>query len=306
MIKKFILKILLFCFTALITLLTVLLISSNYVKKRNFKNSETESNSLFLKSNKNYDLMFMGISHARNFSRYHNQERVEKILNKSLVNLGQGEGKCSINEQLFYLEYFYYKQNKVDTIVYVLTPPLFTSEKLPIASNTFDNEVFDFEFLYKYLNFNSENKYERIVQYIQSKLKKSWIKTMPDKKMCKMDSLVGVDVVMVRKGIKLASNEKFNKKRFDYSCKKIEETIAIATQNNSTVMFIIPPAVFGKWNEHEQVIKFAKSMKVKYNIKYADFSESILEPKYYYDHHHLNTKGVCFFTEKYLKNFLKD
>lgn len=306
MIRKFIIKIVIFSLVTLIMLLSFLLVSSEIVKNRNFKNSETESNTLFLKQNKNYDILFLGISHARNFSRHHNHEKVEKWLNKSIVNLAQGEGKCGLNEQLFYLDYFYNQKNKVDTIIYVLTPPLFTNKKLPIASNTFDNEIFDLIFLYNYTTFKSENKYERIVQYAQSKLSKNWISKMPDKKFAVTDSLTHLNLKEVKKGMKLASSQKFNQKQFDLSCTIIEKTILKAKQNNSVVMFIIPPALFGKWNENQQVVDFAKKMKLKYNIKWGDFSEAILEPKYYYDHHHLNTKGVAYFTKKYLINFLKN
>ena len=35
--------------------------------------------------------------------------------------------------------------------------------------------------------------------------------------------------------------------------------------------------------------------------KYYDFSESVLIPKYYYDHHHLNSAGVDYFAENFLK-----
>lgn len=306
MFKKFILRILLFSLIAAITLVSCLLYSSYKVKSRNFKNSETESNTLFMRNNQNYNVLLLGISHARNFSRYHNHERMEKMLNKRIINLAQGEGKCGVNEQLFYLQYFYAQQNKVDTLIYVLTPPLFTSEKLPLASNTFDKEVFDLNFLYQYLHFDSENKYERIVQYTQTKLRDKWLKSKPDRTMSRDDKLAAVDKNAVESGMKSASGEKFNSDRFAYSCTKIEETILLAKQNNTTVMFIIPPALFGKWKEHQQVVIFADKMKSKYNIKWGDFSESILEPQLYYDHHHLNTNGVIYFTETYLRNFLNN
>ena len=107
------------------------------------KNSQTESNTLIIPENNKFDLLFLGISHARNFSRYGNHEKIEKALDKKIINLGQGSGYCGINEQLFYLDYFYNKNNTTKDIIIVLTPSMLTSEKLPIASNTFDNEIFD-------------------------------------------------------------------------------------------------------------------------------------------------------------------
>ena len=71
-------------------------------------------------------------------------------------------------------------------------------------------------------------------------------------------------------------------------------------------MLIIPPALFGKWKGHEETVEFCRIMNVKYGVSFHDFSMSVLEPKLYYDHHHLNTNGVEYFTEKFLKLALHD
>ncbi|MGE8339814.1 MAG: hypothetical protein ACN6OI_02180 [Flavobacterium sp.] len=301
MIKKFIFKFLcvFVCFFGL--LIVVLLSTSKYVNDKNFKNSQTESNTLIIKSDRKYDLLFMGISHARNFSRYENHKIVEEILNKKMINIGQGGGGCGINEQLFYLQYFYSKGNKADTVVLILTPSMLTSEKLPVASNTFDKEIFDLNFLYQYLFFDSENKYQRITGYSQSKLEKEWINLKPDYTVGKFDSLTKMDKLAVEKGILLARQQNINIERFEKSCFQVEEIIKLAEKNNSKVVFIIPPALFGKWPEHNLVSNYAKKMEGKHGIKFYDFSQAILIPQYYYDHHHLNTKGVRYFTTAYLR-----
>lgn len=304
MIKKFIYKVLFtsICFFSLLSV--VLFAVSKYVEDKKFKNSQTESNTLIVKSDCKYDLLFMGISHARNFSRYENHKIVERILDKKIINIGQGGGICSINEQLFYLKYFYSKGNKADAVVLILTPSMLTSEKLPIASNTFDKEIFDLSFLYQYLLFDSENKYQRIIKYLQSKLTKEWINLEPDYTVGKFDSLTRMDELTVKKGFLLARQQNINIERFKKSCFQVEEIIELAEMNNSKVVFIIPPALFGKWPEHNQVSDFAKKMKEKHGINFYDFSESVLKPQYYYDHHHLNTKGVKYFTSVYLKPIL--
>jgi len=300
MIKKFVFRFscVFLCFFGILTI--VLLITSKYVNDKNFKNSQTESNTLIIKSNHKYDLMFIGISHARTFSRWGNHEIVEKILNKKIINIGQGSGICGINEQLFYLQYFYSNGNKVDTIALVLSPPMLTSEELAIASNTFNLEVFDLNFLYQYLMFDSENKYQRIIEYSQSKLKSKWIHLMPDHKIGKIDSLIKIDKVKVDQ-ILLARQKNINMQRFKKSCYQVEKIIKLAERNNSKVVFMIPPALFGKWPGHNQTCDFAKKMKIKYKINFYDFSESVFKPEYYSDHHHLNTKGVKYFTNIYLK-----
>jgi hypothetical protein len=304
MIKRFVFKVLCVGVVFLGILIIVLLSTSSYVDKKGFKNSQTESNTLIIKSDRKYDLMFMGISHARNFSRYGNHEMVEKILNKKIINIGQGGGSCGINEQFFYLDYFYSKGNKVNTVFFILTPPMLTSEKLPISSNTFDLELFDLSFFSRYLLFDSENKYERIIEYSQSKLQSEWTDLKPDYTIGKKDSLVGIDKLEVEKGILLARGEKINMERFNKSCHQIERIIELGKKNNSKVVLIIPPALFGKWPENNLAVNFAKEMKRDKNVDFYDFSESVLEPRYYYDHHHLNTKGVEYFTNIYLKPLL--
>lgn len=301
MIKKFIIRTLLVGIIFSGILILVLLASSQYVESKGFKNSQTESNTLILSSDQEYDLMFMGISHARNFSRYGNHEVVENILNKKIINIGQGGGTCGVNEQLFYLEYFYSKGNKVDTVFFILTPPMLTSEKLPVSSNTFDSELFDLNFFLKYLSFGSENKYERTVQYMQSKLKSKWIHLKPDLTIGKKDSLKGVNMEAIRSGMELAHGKNINVERFNASCAGVEKIIETVKMNDSEIVMIIPPALFGKWPEHNLVIDFAKKMKKEQNVMFYDFSESVLQPKYYYDHHHLNTKGVEYFANVFLK-----
>lgn len=301
MIKKFISKTILALTLFIIMLLAVLLASSGYVESRNFKNSQTDSNTLMIKSNEKFDLMFMGISHARNFSRYGNQEIIEKIVKKKIVNIGQGEGKCGVNEQLFYLNYFYSKNNKADTIFFILSPPMLTSDKLPFSTNTFDQELFSLDFFSQYLLFDTQNKYERMIQYGQSKLRTPWFNLKPNYTKGRFDSLSKIDLASVRKGIKFVHGDSINREIFNEACLGVEKIVQTAQNNKSHIILIIPPALFGKWPEHNLAIDLAKKMKKVYKVKYYDFSESVLIPKYYYDHHHLNTNGVIYFTQDFLK-----
>ena len=140
--RQFIKWLSLFLAFALILEIGILTGLSEYVASRNFQNHETESNLLFLGEDQEFDILLLGVSHARNFSRHKDNLRIENALGKTMCNLGQGKGACGINEQHFYLRHFYDKRNKANTLVYVLSPPLLFSETLPIASNTFDFEPF--------------------------------------------------------------------------------------------------------------------------------------------------------------------
>lgn len=304
--NKFIIKTVLVSISFVLIILIGLMISSELVKKRHFNNYNTESNTLFLESKKQYDIMFMGISHARNFSRHKNHLKVESILNSSIVNIGQGGGACGVNEQLFYLNYFLKKANTTSKIVFVLSPPMLFSETLPIASNTFDNEIFEMQFLLDYLSFRSENKFERVISYLQSKLHPVWLLKQPHTIDGLETALDSLDMNAVSKGQDAAySGSNLNMTQLVKSTKVVEKLILISKQEDIEVILLIPPALFGKWRGHEETLGFANEMQKKYtNVKVFDGSETVLEPKYYYDNHHLNTAGIVYFTQLFLKPFL--
>ena len=269
--KKFIFK---FTITLiLISFIYILLLisSSAFVEHKGFKNWQTESNTLIIPKNEHFDVLITGISHARNFSRHCNHQRIEKILNKKIINIGQGEGKCGVNELYFYLKYFYLKKNTTNLVLYVLSPPLLYSESLPIASNTFDIEAFKLDFLISYLHFPSENKKQRILDYLRQKLRLRWIQQKPSNDTIMDDYLTKLDTSVVNKGFKVTYPNGLNNIRFNKSCNRIEEEINTIQNNNSKIIFIILPALFGKWPGHNETIQFAKKMKQKYNVNYYNF-----------------------------------
>lgn len=306
--KKFIYSLITYLSLFLFIAILFLYMSSHIVESRDFKNYETESNTLIIKSDEKYDVVFIGISHARNFSRHKNHLKIENILNKNIINLGQGSGACGVNEQFFYLKYFYSCNSSSETLIYILSPPLLFSETLPIASNTFNTEIFNINFLLSYLSFDSENKSQRINEYIKTKFQPYWLLHKPYSLECKIDSLKEIDSIVVKQGLNYTYKEGLNMERFNKSCETIIKTIDLAIENSADVILIIPPAVFGKWNGHYQTCEFGKSMEKEFpdKVRFYDLSETVLEPTYYYDHHHLNTKGVVYFTENYLKKILSN
>lgn len=299
--KRFLRLTILYIFLLIGLLLIALETNSYIVKHRKFKNYETESNLLVMNNNEEFDILFMGISHARNFSRHKNHLRIENILDEKIINIGQGSGRCGINEQLFYLNYFYDLDNTASTVAYIVSPPLFYSETLPIASNTFDREPFELKFLFDYLFFKAENKQERLTSYLQTKLTRFWLSYKPNSKDSNDEKLDSIDFKVVSVGQQMVHKDSIVFKRFNKSIDRVEETIQLALNNNSNVVLVIPPALFGKWKGHYHVEEFAKRMQKLDGVEYYDFSESVLFPEYYYDHHHLNTNGVVYFTENFLK-----
>ena len=301
--KKYFLKIFLSGLLFLILLISGMLFTSYLVKKRHFRNWETRSSTLFMGKGRQYDLLITGTSHARVFSRYKNHLRIEKILNMSIINIGKGGATSGVNEQFFFLKYFYSQNNSTNKILYFLSTPLLYSEILPVTSNTFNEEPFSFKFFFEYLKFKSENKGLRLLEYCRSKLKLDWITLKPQSGDALLDSLNHIDSTALQMTVKKFYDTN-NIERFNKSCNTIEEEIRFAQAHHAEIIFILPPALFGKWMGQERTLEFAERMKKRYGIKYYDFSEAVLIPQYYYDHQHLNSLGIIYFTEKFLKPVL--
>ncbi len=306
--KRLFLQLIKYLIILIVLVCTPISIASILVKNRGFSNDETESNLLFLEENNEYDIVFLGISQARNFSRHGNHARVEDILNKKIVNLGQGGGVCGINEQLFYLDYFYSKKNKAKVLYYILPPQLMFSDTHPFATNTFNIEPFDISFLTKYMFFESENKYARIHSYLRSKLTGKWINYFPEAKSKQTQVVEKSDYLLKKKGA--LDHDTWSSKpdtdRFKASKQILVKTIDLARSHNTDITFIIPPNLLGTKRGLTKVYKFLKEMENEKGIKVNDFSESVVIPSYYYDYHHLNSEGVTYFTENYLKKIVEN
>lgn len=281
-------------------------LSTLLVKSRDFRISETDSNTLVMGKNTHYDIIFSGASHARVLSRDGNHYRMENILDMSIANIGQGAATCGVQEQYFYLKYFYDENNTAEKLVYLLSPGLLFSEMLPIASNTFNEECFSYRFLFRYMRFEfSENKRQRIFEYIRSKYSSDWLFLKPKRNEAMKKVLEEVAPNAAIEGASHYYSVDKSMDRFEISSRLIEDEVQYVENKGSEVVFILPPAVFGKWPGHEITLEFAYEMRDKYGIEVYDFSESIMDKKFYYDHHHLNSAGVAFFAENYLSPALK-
>lgn len=302
--KRYLINTTVFILAFILLVFALALLSSQMVYDRGFENWEAESNLLMMKSDHDYDLLIMGISHARNFSRHKNHLRLEKKLDRDIINIGIGGGQCGANDQLFFLKYFYNRDNTARQVLYVFSPTLMTKGFSNRASNTFALEPFRFDFFYQYLNFKADNKYERLFYYVKSKFSRKWMRLKPKSLESKKTALKELDSAKIKEGLKLLLVDGERLDEFQRNSVTVEETIKLAKARNSEIIFIIPPALFGKWHGHYEVMDFLKAMHEKYGTAYYDYSESVLIPEYYYDHHHLNSAGIDYFTENFLEKIL--
>src|SRR3989344_9671434 len=104
-----------------------LLIAYYPVWRYDFSNGMTESSLLVIPEDGHFDMLFMGTSHSRVFSRSGNHERVENIMGRRLLNISKGGGHGGIVPEKLFLEMFFDRGNQAEEIVYFIDPWTFFS-----------------------------------------------------------------------------------------------------------------------------------------------------------------------------------
>jgi hypothetical protein len=295
--KKLLKNIILFLGINVVLMFVGALLFTKYVERNHFQNWETESNLLMEQSNSSKDMLLLGISHARNFSRHHNHERVEGFMQRSMINLGEGEGRGGVLNQYLHLKYFYSQGGETKQVVYFLTPVLLYEHYLDINPLVYEHEPLRPSFFWLNVREGSEDRVEQLFYYVRTKYSVDWRRTVPYAKAAMLDSLIALDSDAIKLGMKEAYVEELNNKTFKQDAAIVEQTVALANAHHSKVLLVIPPALFGRWPGHEATVELMKTLSSKYHCRYLDCSNSVKDPHLYYDHHHLNSRGVEWFVK---------
>jgi hypothetical protein len=304
--KIFLIKIGTFIIIALIVFFGITKLFSLRTENRPFTNYNSEENLFTIKRNIHYDVLIMGISHARNFSRFKNQLRVEKILNSTTINIGRGGGKCGAEAEYIYLKHFFSRGNTVDEVIYVPTPPMLFSGYMDVNSSIFEYEPFRISFFFQYLFGNVKNKKQQLYYYLRYKYKPQWASFGPHSVESNDKTLAKYDTVAINDGFRLAYPKGLDSATFKKNQAIVRKTVELCQHNNTKVLFVMTPSIFGAWPGNKQVFDFLKQLQRSYPIEIYDYSEVCKDPQMYFDHHHLNSRGVSWFTENYIAPVLKD
>ena len=283
-------------------------VASRNAKSKEYHNFNTEENVVITPRNKHFDFMFLGLSHARNFSRHHNHERIEKILDRNFINFGKGGGNGNIANQYVFLKYFLSRGNTTDHIYYILSMPMFFAKRLDENAYTYQYEMLNINFFFQILTGPDVNKGEKLYTYVRSKFDKRWRKKYgPWSEKSRDTVLDKIDSTKIVAGFKRAYVNGLEFDTFEKNKKLMKETIELAHENNIRVTFIVTPSTFGVWPGHDEVMAFMEELKKEYGTDIHDYSNVYLHQKqYFYDHHHLNTAGVMKFTKEYLKPLMDE
>jgi hypothetical protein len=282
-------------FTALSggVLIGLFLLSWAYTADRDYTNAETEANLPILTSDTQYDVLMLGISHARIFSRHRNHERFEATTGKSMINLSQGGGFGGLDNQLLHLKYFIQKGNSADELILVLSPMLMFNRNPDRTSVAFGREPFDPEFFQFVLQNGVENKHIQLAYYLRSKIYWDWIMTKPFS-LDQMDKQIdGLDSAAMKRTMPSAYPYGLDASQFEDRKQVAEAIFKLAKSQNMRISVVLPAALFGKWPGHEQTLQWVQSVQPSYELNIIDLSDKwVMRTDLFYDHHHLNTEGV--------------
>lgn len=288
--KKFLIHLLKFALVSILLVSTLLIVANQLVVRHPFKNGETESNLLVLNESQYYDYLILGISHARNFSRNTHHEMFVSALHGKAINLAQGDGLGGLENQYWYFTYFLKKHNSAKHMILVLSPTLMYSNLIDQNSVAFYREPIKLEFIKHLWRVGGPNKKDQLFHYVKSKLGHNWWLTKPTMCLPNIDEVPMLDTAEVREGMVIAYPQGLDPKVFEERAKVLDGILQLAKQNNIEPIIVIPPALFGKWPGHDNVLSYVSKKYPKITI--IDSSTDVLNPKMYSDHHHLNTAGM--------------
>lgn len=258
-----------------------------------YSNSETEANLPILTEDRHFDVLMMGISHARIFSRHRNHERFEAETGKSMINLSQGGGYGGLDNQLMHLRYFLHKGNSADELVLVLSPMLMFNKNTDRTRVAFEREPFDPEFFRFVAEHGVENRYQQLGYYLRSKLFWSWITTRPIT-LERMDKQIdGLDSAAMARTMPGAYPYGLDAAQFADRSAVADSILKLAYTEGMQITVMMPASLFGKWPGHDETMAWLETKKQSYGLRIIDLSERwVMRTEYFYDHHHLNTDGV--------------
>lgn len=296
--RIFVIKSIIFLFLNFLILSLFLWMSTIADKRFVFKNGETGSNLFLMKDSTYYDFILLGSSHSKEFSRRGNHLMVEKILKKNFLNLSFGGGAGILPEKI-YLAHFFKQNNKAGQVIYFIDPFIFFSQKWNEQNDFSNAEPFDLGFFQELLK--SKMSVKAVFYYLRSKIEPNWFLKTPQLNYSDPGFLLSIDNDAVQKRIQNLYQDGLDMKNFERYFQALDDLVNVANRNNAEVIFILPPTLLGDLPGEEQLVHSLEVYSKNNMARFYDFSNLIVDPKFYYDHDHLNPKGIEYFSRRYLK-----
>lgn len=299
MMRTFLLKIVLFFLINFGLLTAVLLYCSGRHSDIRIPVSETESNIFSVAPNSHYDLVLLGTSRSRVFSRDGNHQVMETILGRKVANLSKGGGGGLMPAEI-HLKHFFDRGNSTEHIIYLLDPWIFFA-----AINNENNAFFlrdePFE-LSIFLHLLRERyPLKRLSAYLQMIPDRDWQELSRYK-----------EPGMAFRTLKKINAEKQEKARAyylktykdgdfaRYSC-YLEKIHNLARKNNCRLSFVLLPILMEDFPGAEKVdARLRKFTDKNRDVTYWNLISALQDQSLFYDHMHFNRTGITRFCENVL------
>ncbi|MCX6273396.1 MAG: hypothetical protein NTU44_19685 [Bacteroidetes bacterium] len=256
----------------------------------------TESVLLSTGTNCRYPVLVMGSSHGRNLTRGPNHTVLEHFLKRRVGTIAQSA--AGVVPEYLWLQYFYNAGNQTDTILYVIDPFMLYSPKWNEGLYFLTDEPFRWDF-FRLLLFSRVDA-GVIYNYVQSKFTTPWKEEKGMKVQPEDGSLERIDPRAVNSRLKVLFPDGISETAFLKYARVLKRTVQLANSHQSGVIFIIPPGLLGNLPGKDRLVFLLEDLKRNGKCSFFDFSDSLKGPELYYNHDHLNIRGL----KRYLDNCL--
>jgi hypothetical protein len=273
----------------LLALVAVSGAASAYVTRQTFTNGTTESNLLMMPSGTDFDMVMLGSSHGRNFSRDGNHERVEEALQGRFCNLSLGNGGGLV-PALASLSVFYARRNSAAHVVYLIDAWVFNARVFNEAHGFAQTEPLALDLLYYLVQGGMDPSALR--DYLSSKLGLRWLRTNP--RLVDLKAPVqSIDPVSVELRLKVLYPEGVDSVTVGRYTDVLRQVVRLADRHGSRVWLVRPPTLLGEEPGSAMLTKLLEGLRAQFpQVEVLDTSTGFTELSLFEDLDHLNSAGM--------------
>jgi hypothetical protein len=272
-----------------------------------FDNGTTESAWRLIPRSESFDVVMLGSSHARNFSRDGNHAEVEKILDAKILNISRGAG--GIVPNAINIAEFYNRGNHATDLVYFIDAwCLFSrawNEEMAFAKI----EPLSLHYLSALLRFGINPHI--VVEYLSYKFSIEWLQESPDPVSPCLKKLSRADPEAVKKRLKALYPDGMNMIVFRQYLLYLDDIVEMARAHGTKHVFLITPPTLLRNDPGEALLKkylaqhFQSDRSNSGLVITKDLSAALADPGLFQDHDHPNSEGVAVFSREFLKPLLR-
>ncbi len=266
---------------------------------------ETDSLLLTMPRDTVVDTVVLGTSHAYYLSRsQYNHALTEAALGQT-VNLALPQGG-GVRPASYYLAEFYARGNEAKRLVYIIEPFVFFSSGPNDAHKFVYFEPFDLRFAARLAADGYPAR--RLFTYLRSKFTWHWWSQSAEPLGRETRRLTADDVDDARIAQRIESlyTEGVSPATFARYRPYFERILELADAQGTAVYLASPPTLLGHEPGQPQLAQALDTLAGAHDFSYRDFTDSMPDPRWYYNLDHLNSAGMAHFLEVLLAPYLAE